>query len=147
MLPRWHILLGIIFCTIFKIISPETSYVSIFLIWFASVFIDFDHYLAAGFTHRKWNPLEALNHGYERRDKILEQKEELGMCEKGDFHFFHTIEAHLLVGVIALFLSPFYFIFIGMIFHSLLDLVWMVRHDVLDSREFFAIRRLRTLVL
>ncbi len=147
MLPRWHIILGIIFCVVFKLISPETSYVSLFLIWFASVFIDFDHYLAAGFIHRKWNPLEAVEHGYERRDKILDQKSEFGMCEKGDFHVFHTIESHLIVGLIALFLWPFYFLFIGMIFHSLLDLIWMVRHDVLDSREFFMIQKLRSLVL
>ncbi len=147
MLPRWHIILGIIFCVIFKLISPETSYVSLFLIWFASVFIDFDHYLSAGFIHKKWNPLEALDHGYERRDKILEQKSEFGMCEKGDFHVFHTVESHLIIGLIALFFWPFYFIFIGMIFHSLLDLIWMVRHDVLDSREFFMIQKLRSLVL
>lgn len=147
MLPRWHIIFGIIFCAIFKFISPETSYVSLFLIWFASVFIDFDHYLAAGIHHNKWNPLDALSHGYERREEILEQKSDIGLCEKGDFHIFHTVESHLLIGIIALFIAPFYFIFIGMIFHSLLDLIWMVKYDVLDSREFFAIRRLRNLVL
>lgn len=147
MLPRWHILFGIIFCIVFKFISPETSYVSLFLIWFASVFIDFDHYLAAGLHHNKWNPLEALNHGYERRDDLLQQKFDIGVCEKGDFHIFHTVESHLLIGIIALFISPFYFIFIGMIFHSLLDLIWMVKYDVLDSREFFAIKKLRNMVL
>jgi hypothetical protein len=147
MLPRWHVLLGIVFCIIFKFISSETSYVSLFLIWFASVFIDFDHYLVAGFNHKKWNPVDALNHGYEKRDKILEQKEEFGLCEKGDFHFFHTVESHILVGILALFFFPFFFIFIGMVFHSLLDLIWMVRHDVMDSREFFAIRRLRALLI
>ncbi len=147
MLPRWHIFFGIIFCAIFKFVSPEISYVSLFLIWFASVFIDFDHYLAAGINHNKWNPIDAINHGYKRRDDILEQKSDLGVCEKGDFHVLHTVESHLTIGILALFFAPFYFIFIGMIFHSLLDLIWMVRHDVLDSREFFAIRRLRNLVL
>lgn len=147
MLPRWHILFSIIFCVIFKLIAPDTSYVSLFLIWFASVFIDFDHYLAAGFMHKKWNPIDAIDHGYERRDKIIDEKSEFGMCEKGDFHIFHTIESHLIIGVIALFISPFYFLFIGMVFHSLLDLIWMVRHDVLDSREFFAIIKLRNIVL
>jgi|SRR3989344_1429688 len=147
MLPRWHIFLGIIFCIIFKFISPNTGYVSIFLIWFASVFIDFDHYLSAGFKHNKWNPLDALNHGHAMRNKAMEQKVETGMCEKGDFHIFHTIESHIIIGIIALFYLPFYFLFIGMIFHSLLDLIWMVKHDVLNSREFFMINKLRTLVL
>ena len=147
MLPRWHILLGIIFCIIFKFISPHTAYSSIFLIWFASVFIDFDHYLSAAFKHNKWNPVDAVYHGYSLRNKALQQKSELGMCEKGDFHIFHTIESHLLVGIIALFYPPFYFLFIGMVFHSLLDLIWIVRHDVLDSREFFLISKLRLILL
>lgn len=146
MLPRWHIIFGIIFCAVFKLISPDTSYVSLFLIWFSSVFIDFDHYLAAAFTHKKWNPVEALNYGHERRQKILDQKSEIGVCEKGDFHILHTVEIHLVVGIIALLIEPFFFIFIGMMFHSLLDLIWMVRHDVIDSREFFLTRKLRDLV-
>ena len=147
MLPRWHIFWGVVFCFFFKFISPDTTYLSLFLIWFASVFVDFDHYLVAAFVHKKFNPISAINHGYERRERILEQKEEFGVCEKGDFHPLHTVEVHLLVGILALFFAPFYFIFIGMVFHSLLDLVWMVRHDVLDSREFFLIRKMQNLVL
>src|SRR3989344_858649 len=144
MLPRWHVLWGIVFCFIFKIISPDTTYISIFLIWFASIFIDFDHYLFAAFIHKKWNPLAAINHGYNSRENLLAQKAEFGICEKGDFHLFHTIESHLFVGIIALLFSPLFFIFIGMVLHSILDLIWMVRHDVLDSREFFLIKKLRT---
>lgn len=147
MLPRWHIFWGIVFCFAFKLISPQTSYVSVFLIWFASVFIDFDHYLSAAFKHGKWNPLSAVRHGYDSRDKIREQKAEFGMCEKGDFHIFHAVESHILIGLIALFYAPFYFIFLGMVFHSLLDLIWMVRHDVLDSREFFMINKFRAMIL
>ncbi|MEK6908481.1 MAG: hypothetical protein AABX23_00330 [Nanoarchaeota archaeon] len=147
MLPRWHVFFGIVFCFIFKLISPDTSYISLFLIWFASVFIDFDHYLSAGLIHNKWSPAEAINHGYNVREKILDQKSEFGMCEKGNFHFFHTVESHLLVGLIAIFFSPFYFIFIGMVLHSLLDIIWMVRHDVLDSREFFLISKFRNMLL
>jgi hypothetical protein len=147
MLPRWHIFWGIIFCFVFSIISPSTSYTSIFLIWFASVFIDFDHYLSAGFKHNKWNPLDATKHGYDLRNKILEQKVETGMCDKRDFHIFHTIELHIIIGLTALFYAPFFFIFVGMIFHSLLDIIWLVRHDILNSREFFMINKFRVIVL
>ena len=147
MLPRWHIFLGLIFCIIFRIISPDTSYTSLFLIWFASVFIDFDHYLSAGLKHKKWNPIEAINHNYNLRQEIISQKNEIGMCEKGDFHIFHTVESHIVIGITALFYTPFFFIFIGMTLHSILDLIRMVRHDVLDSREFFLINKLRTIVL
>ena len=146
MLPRWHITLGLVFTVIFKLISPETSYVSLFLIWFASVFIDFDHYLSAGLKHGKWNPIDALNHGYKMREQKIIQKSDIGVCEKGDFHLFHTVESHLIVGILAFFISPFYFIFIGMIFHSLLDLIWMVKYDVLEYREFFITNKFRAII-
>lgn len=147
MLPRWHIFFGFVFSLIFRIISPETEYLSIFLIWFASVFIDFDHYLSAGLKHGKWNIIEAINHNSDYRKQIIELKKEKNICEKGDFHIFHTVESHIIIGVIALLYAPFFFIFIGMTLHSILDLIWMVRHDVLDSREFFLINKLRTIVL
>jgi hypothetical protein len=147
MLPRWHIFWGIAFCVVFKLISPDTSYTYLFLIWFASVFIDFDHYLTAAFKHGKWDPSEAITHGYSLRSKYIEQKSEFGMCEKGDFHFFHTVEAHLIVGILGIFFYPLFFIFIGMILHSLLDLIWLVNNDVLDSREFFFINKFRALII
>jgi len=147
MLPRWHIILGFIFCIIFKIISPDTEYLSLFLIWFASVFIDFDHYLSAGFKHKKWNPIEAINHNIDYREQMIELKKEKDSCEKGDFHIFHTLESHIIIGIIGIFFTPFFFIFIGMTLHSILDLIWMVRHDVLNSREFFLINKLRTFIL
>ncbi len=147
MLPRWHIILGIVFCLIFKLISPNTSYSYLFLIFFSSVFVDFDHYLTAIFKHKKWNPLDAINHGYELREKKLTQKEEYGICEKADLNLFHTVESHVIIGLIAIFFTPFFFIFIGMVLHSLLDIIWMVRHDILDSREFFIINKLKLLVI
>jgi len=146
MLPRWHIIFGFAFCIIFKIISPDTQYLSLFLIWFASIFIDFDHYLSAGLKYGKWNPLHAVQHNYDLREQIVESKKE-GACKKGDFHIFHTLESHIIIGIIGIFFTPFFFIFIGMTLHSILDLIWMVRHDVLDSREFFLINKLRTFIL
>ncbi len=147
MLPRWHIFWGIIFCLIFKLISPETNYFSLFLILFASVFIDFDHYITAAFKHGKWGPKEAIDHHYELRERIIDQKKETGVCQKEDFHIFHTVEAHILIGLLGLFFNPFFFIFIGMVLHSILDIIWMVRHDVMDSREFFLIKKLQNILL
>ncbi len=147
MLPRWHVFFGLVFCIIFKIVSPDTEYFLLFLMWFASVFIDFDHYLSSGLKHGVWSPREAIQHNYNIRQEIVDTRKEEGLCKKGDFHIFHTVEAHIIIGVVGLFFIPFFFIFIGMTFHSILDLIWMVRHDVLDSREFFIINKLRTFIL
>lgn len=146
MLPRWHIILGVVFCIIFKIISPQTNYFSLFLIFFASVFIDFDHYLASGINSNKWHPKDSLTHNYNLRQQVLDERKEIGLCKKGDFHLFHTVESHLIISITSLFFAPAFFFFIGMVFHSILDIIWMVRHDVLDSREFFLFNKLRAIL-
>ncbi len=145
MLPKWHILWGLIFALLFKISVPQTPYLFIFFIWFASVFIDFDHYLAAGIKNNDWRINKALEHNYQKRDKILNSRKRRDLCEKGDFHIFHTLECHLFIGIIGIFFAPFFFIFIGMVLHSTLDIIWMVYHDVLKSREFFFFNHVRNL--
>lgn len=144
MLPKWHILFTVLLLVIFKISVPNVSYLSLFVLAFASIFVDFDHYLSSVIKTGKWNLVHILNHNYKLRDKIVSSKKKRGVCEKGEFHIFHTIEAHLLIGVLGIFVPVLFFAFIGMIFHSLLDIVWMVKHDVLESREFFFFNRLRT---
>ena len=144
MLPRWHFLWGLIFAVIFKILVPQTDYVYLFLIWFASVFIDFDHFLTAGIQTQRWSLRHALRHNYEERQKAITLKRERGVCEKGNLHIFHTVECHLIVGLLGIAFAPIFFIFIGMVFHSILDIIWMVRHDLIESREFFLFNKIRS---
>ncbi len=143
MLPKWHIFWGIFLAVIFKLTVPNTTYLSLFLLWFASVFIDFDHYLASVIKTQNWNPLHAIKRNYSLRNRIVSSGRKRESCEKGDFHIFHTLESHLLIGVISIFLPIVFFAFIGMMFHSFLDIIWMVKNDVLESREFFLFNRIR----
>ena len=145
MLPKWHIFWGLVFSISFKLFVPETPYVFIALIWFASVFIDFDHYLAAGIKTNNWKFNKALQHNYQKREDILNLKQKKDLCEKGDFHIFHTIECHLLIGLLSIFFTPLFFIFIGMVLHSILDIIWMVYHDLIKSREFFFFNHVRNM--
>ncbi len=145
MLPKWHAFWGLIFVSLFKFLVPESNYLSLFLIFFASVFIDFDHYLATGMKTKNWSIKHSLRQNYEGRKRIMELKKNKDLCEKGDFHIFHTIEAHLFVGLMGLLLTPFFFILIGMFFHSILDIIWMVRHDLIHAREFFLFNKLRSI--
>ncbi|MSS74259.1 hypothetical protein EXS72_01325 [Candidatus Pacearchaeota archaeon] len=145
MLPRWHIFWGLIFSVIFKILVPQTTYISVFLIWFASVFIDFDHYLSAGIKTKNWRIKHSLKYNYEKRNQIMTIKKTKDLCEKGDFHIFHTFESHIFIGILSIFFAPLFFIFIGMILHSTLDVIWMVNHDLLKAREFFFFKHLRNI--
>ena len=144
MLPKWHVFWGLIFAVLFKILVPESSYFSLFLIFFASVFIDFDHYLAIAVKTKNWNIKRAIRQNYEGRKQIMELKKNKDICKKGDFHIFHTVESHLFIGLIGIFWAPFFFILIGMFLHSLLDIFWMLRHDLIHAREFFLFNRLRS---
>jgi hypothetical protein len=64
MLPKWHIFWGIILVIIFKLAVPQITYLSLFLMWFASVFIDFDHYLASALKTGNWSFFHAVKHNY-----------------------------------------------------------------------------------
>ena len=143
MLPRWHIFWGFVFIAIFKMLVPGTQYIDLFLIWFASVFIDFDHYLSTIIKTKKLGFRHALRHNYEMRQQAIQIKQQKDICRKGDFHIFHTVECHLTVGLLGIAFAPFFFLFIGMVLHSTLDIIWMVRHDILQSREFFLFNKLR----
>jgi hypothetical protein len=70
------------------------------------------------------------------RKKVVEEKGR-GIFKKGDFHIFHTFEFHALVLAIGLIFNPFLYIFIGMLFHSLLDLADLTVKDEVYRREFF----------
>ncbi len=143
MLPKWHIFWGVILVAIFKLTVPSMTYISLFLLWFASVFIDFDHYLVSAIKTGNWSPIHAVKRNYSLRNKIVSLGKKSRACERGDFHIFHTLEAHLIIGIVSIFLPLVFFAFIGMVFHSFLDIIWMVKNDVLESREFFLLNRIR----
>lgn len=136
MLPRWHILFGAIFSIIVWIAVPTIDYLYIIFIFLSSFLIDFDHYICSAFKTKKLG----LFHSFEyHKDMDRQAKADLakGIKEKGDFHIFHTIEFHILVGLFGLISTPFFYIFLGMIFHSLLDIYSLLYEKEMYKREFF----------
>ena len=63
--------------------------------------------------------------------------------KKRYMHFFHTIESHIIIGLLGFLWTGFFYIFIGMIFHSFLDLIWMLKKDRFYEREYFFFNLLR----
>ena len=137
MLPRWHIILGAIFTIILWIAVPGISFFYLILDFFASFLIDVDHYVASIINSGRIISLKD-SFEYHRIKEIQQQKEiSRGIRKKSDFHLFHTLEFHLLVGLLGIFWIGFFYIFIGMVFHSLIDIYDGLRKGWLHRREFF----------
>ncbi|MEK6892757.1 MAG: hypothetical protein AABX07_01000 [Nanoarchaeota archaeon] len=136
MLPKWHIFYGALFTLFLWIIAPTIKIIDLALIFLASFLIDIDHYLCAVFDTKKMSLKNALNYYEEIKIRTTEERRK-GIRKKGNFHLFHTIEFHVLIAMLGIFWLPFLYVFIGMVFHSLLDLFYMSKRDYLYHREFF----------
>ena len=142
MLPRYHVLYGAIFTLLFWIIVPEVPLIYLAVLFLSSFLIDFDHYVVASYRNNHASLNKALK--YHDKDKIIADKEyKRGIKRRGDFHLFHTIEFHFLIGFIGMFYALFFYIFIGMVFHSLLDVFDMLKSRRLYRREYFFFNWLR----
>lgn len=136
MLPRWHIFWGAVFTAIIGFFASGISYIYLTLVFLSSIFIDLDHYFCGVTRTKRWNLFHVFD--YHKQMEIKQQQEKKkGIRRKGDFHLFHTIEFHALIGLLGIFWSPFFYIFIGMLFHSLLDVFSLIRHDYVYLREYF----------
>lgn len=136
MLPRWHVLLGGIFALLLWIVVPTVNPLYVTLFFLASFLIDFDHYVCAVMHTRKWGLSEAFEY-HRKMDALDLERRKRGIKELGDFHLFHTIEFHVLVGIFGLLWTGFFYIFLGMMFHSLCDLYSLLYSKEMYRREFF----------
>jgi len=137
MFPRWHIILGAIFTADIWLAVPEIKLNYLVLVFLASFLVDLDHYICAVKNTKKLSLRNAFNH-YE--ELCLNQKKEIAAGIKRkfpEFHFFHTIEFHVLLGLMSLLWAGFFYIFIGMIFHFLIDILSLIKEGTFHSREFF----------
>jgi len=137
MLPRWHVLLGAIFTTFIWIVAPEITLLNIALIFFSSFLIDFDHYVTAALKTKKYNFKDIFKH---HKKLLIKENRDIarGIRRKGeDFHLFHTMEFHILIAALSIFSPIFLYVFIGMIFHSLLDVIHLINGGKFHRREYF----------
>lgn len=142
MLPKTHILLGAVFSALVWLLLPGIPLYGIVLIFLSSFLIDFDHYACAVRRNGSLSLKKAFRYYYDL-NKIGDKELERGIKRKGDFHVFHTVEFHLLVFALGFVFEPFSFVFIGMTFHSLMDLIDMSFKGRLYRREFFLFNWMR----
>ena len=136
MLPRWHIFFGAIFTLLILLLVPQISFLYLILVFLSSIFIDFDHYVICFLKTKKWKIGDVFE--YHRKQGIQERKEiAKGVRKKSDFHLFHTVEFHFLIGLSSIFWTGFFYIFLGMMFHSLLDVSDLLNRGSFHRREYF----------
>lgn len=128
MLPKWHAVLGAIFAALIVAFSQIGLY-GFILIFFASVFIDFDHYLLFVIRKKDFN----LGNAYKFFKHTPNKKQ---------FQLFHTIEFFTIIAILSYFSIAFLFILIGMLFHLILDLIAAAYMNEIHLREFSFIRYL-----
>ncbi len=136
MLPRWHILFGTIFSLLVWLTSPQINPLYIFLIFFSSILIDFDHYLCSALKTKKLGIFHSFEY-HKEMGEIQRKEKDKGIRRRGDFHIFHTVEFHILVGLLSFIWLGFFYVFLGMIFHSLLDIYSFLYEGFIYRREFF----------
>ncbi|MDP1695670.1 MAG: hypothetical protein Q8L29_02015 [archaeon] len=126
-----------IFSVILWLIWPQISLLEAVIIFLSSFLIDFDHYVSAVYNTGKLGLRSSFEH-YEERRKIYLIKKAKGIFMKDHLQIFHTIEFNLLIlGLVLIFVwKPLIYAFIGMLFHSVLDIGWMIKTNKIHCREF-----------
>jgi hypothetical protein len=85
-----------------------------------SILIDVDHYFFYVQRSRRWDVGGMFSY-FRSVDKNLMKIPYLGVC------IFHTADFFLIVAIISAFFHPLIYLFCGLLFHLLLDIVDMVR--------------------
>jgi len=139
MFPKEHIILGLMFSLVVKFIFPQIEWFYIILIFVASFMIDFDHYAMYVKKTGNFSPVESVRYYYKRIAEAKRRGEVGAKAKKSFFFLFHTLEFHILILLMSYFWIGFLYIFIGMVFHSFLDIVKMSYKKELHTRWLFLI--------
>lgn len=136
MLPRWHILLSFLLTFLFFVIFPNTNMIFLALLFLSSFLIDFDHYLVFVLKKKKFSLLKAFDY-HEEAGKIEIKEYSSGIRRKGDFHLFHTLEFNIIIFALGFLWEGFFYVFGGIIFHSISDIIYLIYQRRFYRREFF----------
>ncbi|MAG50330.1 hypothetical protein CL621_01655 [archaeon] len=128
MIPSIHIVLGLLFSLF---LYPLFGFYVI-IIFLSSFLIDVDHVLWYFIKYKKWDNLKEIYNYYTDDEKI-----------RDILNVFHTIEFLILLIVLAIFFKIFRFVLIGVGFHYLLDIIYMVSHKKYGRRAISLINWLK----
>lgn len=133
MLPKTHIISGLLFSLILFVIFPAIDLFGMAIIFLSSVLIDLDHYLYFVYKTRTFNPKRSFDWFFINKDKFRKMSAEdknkiyTGLC------FLHGLESFIVL-IILLLIFPthsifFLYILLGFLFHNILDAVDLYIRD------------------
>ena len=120
MSPKYHIIYGFIFSLLFLFIFPEIGIFGFSLIFLSSVFIDLDHAMRYSLKTGNFNPIKFMK--WSKKEKC--PKKEVCKYKYPQF-IFHGIEFVTILIILAIFFQFVKFILIGVVFHLILDYIWI----------------------
>ena len=129
MLPKFHLIFGLILSIIIFLIFPEIGYLGLIIILMSSVLIDVDHYLFYAFTKKDLSLKNAHSWFIEKNKEAmkLSRKERLKINQIPCI--FHGIETIIVIILLSFISKIFFYILIGLLFHQLLDFIWILSHN------------------
>ena len=126
MLPKIHIILGLIFSAILFFFFPNLGWLGFSITFLSSVLIDIDHYIYYIFRKGNFNFFKAYNYFFEtmQKGKNMPKKER----KKYFYGFFimHGIEFIIFLLLLSNLSHYFAYIAIGAGFHLVLDIIFSV---------------------
>lgn len=125
MLPKNHLIVGIIFSILFYLIFHITLF-DLFLIFFASVLIDFDHYIWYVYRKKSPNLKKAYLWFKEKRKIWFKFPEKEREKYKRAYLIFHSIEFWIILSMLSFVNKIFVFILIGVLFHMIFDFIEII---------------------
>lgn len=117
MLPKEHMLYGIVFAFITNLfIFPGLNLMVLALIFLSTFAVDADHYLIYVYRHRDLSLKRAYNYFTDMCEKLKASEKHMA-----PLLVFHTVEFMAILVVLAFYSKYFAFIAAGVLFHVLLD--------------------------
>ena len=129
MLPKYHLILGILFSGFLFYFFPKIGLIGFIIIILSSFLIDIDHYLYYAYKKKSWNLKKAYKWFIEKRKKLFSlpkiqrKRFYMGFC------LFHNVEILIILFFLGRFLSIyFYCILLGFFFHLFLDIIYQLNY-------------------
>ncbi|MFQ5531376.1 MAG: hypothetical protein ACE5ES_02045 [Candidatus Nanoarchaeia archaeon] len=146
--PSRHFIFGLIFSIIIFYLFPQITLTEFFIIFFASFLIDIDHYIFYVFKKKDISLKNAYKWYITNSKKVFSLEKKQRNKYYNGFYFLHGVEVLLILLLLTFLSNYFFFIFIGFLFHLLLDYIEEIKyHDRIDKfsvvNDFLKFKKLK----
>lgn len=148
MYPSQHIFLGAFFSIILFLLFPQIGFIGAGLIFLSSFAIDVDHYLFYVYKKKDINFRKSRLWYFSRKPPYKKMSREQRNKHYHGFYFLHGLETVALLFLLGFLHRFFFFIFVGISFHLLLDYMEQpIFHDRIDKfssiHDFLKFKKLK----